>query len=90
MENIIELKIKGMTCDNCSTHVSKALASVNGFEAVQINGWKNGHATVNLKEKTDSKGLIDAVKNAGYGAEVEEAFVTEENKIFSHSKTDYD
>ena len=55
MKDIIELNIKGMTCDSCASHVSKALASVNGVETVKINGWKSAHATVNLKEKTDSK-----------------------------------
>ena len=90
MNNIIELKIKGMTCDSCASHVSKALASVNGVETVKVNGWQSGHATVNLKEKTDSKELIDAVKKAGYGAEIEKAFITEENKNSFAGKTDYD
>ncbi len=87
---IIELKIKGMTCDSCATHVSKALASVNGVETVKINGWKSGHATVNLKEKVDSETLIAAVKKAGYGAELETKFIAEENKNTSPGKTDFD
>lgn len=90
MNNIIELKIKGMTCDSCASHVSKALASVNGVETVKINGWKSGHATVSLKDNVDSETLVAAVKKAGYGAKVENAFITEENKNSFPSKTDYD
>jgi mercuric reductase len=80
MNNIIELKIKGMTCDSCASHVSKALASVNGVETVKINGWKSGHATVSLKDSIDSDALVAAVKKAGYNAEVDKSFLTEEGK----------
>ncbi|MHB1688989.1 MAG: heavy-metal-associated domain-containing protein [Ignavibacteriaceae bacterium] len=90
MNNIIELKIKGMTCDSCATNVSKVLASVNGVDIVKINGWKSGHATINLKEKTDSKALINAVKKAGYGAEIDKEFIVEENKNSFPGNADYD
>lgn len=90
MNNIIELKIKGMTCDSCASHISKALASVSGVDTVKINGWKSGHATVNINDKIDSSVLIDAVKKAGYSALIDNSLLTEENMISFSGKIDYD
>lgn len=65
-----ELKVKGMTCANCETHVSKALASVSGVAKVCQVDWRKGLACVESKDAVDREALVAAIKNAGYTAEI--------------------
>lgn len=61
---ITELKIGGMTCENCSRRVENALNSLDGvWAAVDIGSRR---ATVRTKKKPDVNELRRAVMNAGY------------------------
>ena len=40
----IELGVRGMTCPNCSQHVSHALAGVTGVQSVDVPGWQSNRA----------------------------------------------
>jgi copper chaperone CopZ len=67
METI--LKITGMSCGACVKHVTQALQSVPGVKlaAVELN---SGKAIVKHDEGADSQAMIEAVVEAGYGAQV--------------------
>lgn len=66
--NQIELDVRGMTCNSCALHVTKALQSVPGVENVVVPGWESGKATVYASPELNLKALTDAVANAGYSA----------------------
>ncbi len=62
----IELKVSGMTCGHCQTAVQKALQSIEGVSAVEVN-LSAGTANVqgnNIK----TENLIAAIIDEGYGA----------------------
>lgn len=65
--------VTGMTCSACSNRVEKAVAGVPGVEDVSVNLLKNS-MTVNYDEtKTGLEQIIQAVTNAGYGANEKQA-----------------
>ena len=59
------LKIKGMMCQHCVAHVTKALQAVDGVESVEVN-LKKGEATVTLTAPVAEESLRSAVVEAGY------------------------
>jgi copper ion binding protein len=60
-------KVTGMSCSGCAANVEKALKSVAGVTAAQVD-LKAGKANVEFDPaKTDEKALANAVKKAGYG-----------------------
>ncbi|NNM54453.1 MAG: mercury(II) reductase [Spirochaetales bacterium] len=67
---IAELDIRGMTCEDCAHHVTKALLKVEGVYEAVVPGWKSQRAEVRLSTDTPSAALAEAVKAAGYGAQV--------------------
>ncbi|MHA1136725.1 MAG: mercury(II) reductase [Candidatus Thorarchaeota archaeon] len=67
----IELKIEGMTCDSCATHVISALQKVDGVALVELPSWKSETARVIANPSVTEAELEDAVKNAGYKAKME-------------------
>ena len=67
---IAELDIRGMTCDDCARHVTHALQGVAGVREAVVPGWKSRRAEVRLSAGTPSSVLVEAVKAAGYGAQV--------------------
>lgn len=68
MGNTTKLKIDGMTCLNCVTHIQKALEAVPGVSNVTVTQGEG--ATVD-HTGTDGQQLIAAVRAAGdYKAEV--------------------
>jgi copper chaperone len=58
------LKIDGMTCQNCTTHVQNALNSLNGVFAKVSLGERN--AMVYMKEEVPDQVLRKAIAEAGY------------------------
>ncbi len=68
MSSIINLKVTGMTCNHCVMHTKKALEAVAGVENADVN-LEAGSAKVTGTAEPDA--LINAVKEAGYSAEVE-------------------
>src|SRR3990172_2708482 len=65
-----ELDVRGMTCDSCAIHVTKALKSVTGVQDADVPGWQSGRATVVAGADVDAKAISAAVQLAGYTATV--------------------
>ncbi|CAG2322380.1 MULTISPECIES: heavy metal translocating P-type ATPase [Burkholderia] len=63
----IELDIDGMTCASCVSRVEKALAKVPGVTRASVN-LATERATVDASNAVSAAQLVDAVKQAGYGA----------------------
>ena len=59
------LKVEGMMCAHCQSHVQKALAAVDGVQESQVD-LENKEATVILSKEVADKLLMDAVTEAGY------------------------
>ena len=66
---MIRLKITGMTCDHCAVTVKSALEGVEGVEEAKVY-FPQGLAELKTSGKVDPSALIDAVRNAGYGAQL--------------------
>ncbi len=59
-----ELKIGGMTCDNCARRVENAL---NGLKDTWATVWIDGNrAVVRTKDTPDEKQIRETVRQAGY------------------------
>jgi copper chaperone CopZ len=66
----IVLKVQGMTCGACETHVTEALTGVAGVSSVVVNRGA-GTATVRWATRVpDVDALMDAVSVAGYDASI--------------------
>lgn len=64
MEN---LKINGMTCESCVTHVKKALEKVPGVKSAIVS-YHKGTAQLDTEPDTSSAALVAAVTALGYQA----------------------
>lgn len=64
----LELSVRGMTCDSCEVHVTKALKSVPGVKAVDVPGWQSARAVVTADGGLNAEALSAAVREAGYSA----------------------
>jgi len=61
----IDLPIAGLTCGGCAGKVDRALSSVRGVRAVDVD--RAGHrALVEAKEGTSLAALVEAVRGAGF------------------------
>ena len=59
--------IQGMSCASCQAHVTKAVEKLEGTKNVNVSLLTND-MTVDIDEnKVDSKKIIQAIENAGYG-----------------------
>ena len=65
---MIELKVKGMSCQHCVKAVREALSSVPGVIRVVSVDLDSGHARV--EGDAEPGALASAVAEAGYGADV--------------------
>ncbi len=66
----LELTVRGMTCDSCAVHVTKALKSAEGVQDVHVPGWQSARATVVAEAGVKAEALAAAVREAGYSATV--------------------
>ena len=64
-----KLKISGMSCGHCVSHVKSALESVEGVSESDVS-LENHEADVTLSGAVVDADLIAAVEAAGYQAEV--------------------
>jgi copper chaperone len=79
MQNI-ELKISGMTCGSCQSHVTKALQSAPGVQSVVVD-LARGTARIE-GEDLDQAALVGAVEEEGYGVQpAENAGASRTNSI---------
>ena len=67
------LSIQGMTCEDCATHLQKALAGVPGVAEAKVN-FRNAEATVCTRPGTavEPGALVKVVEKAGYKAKVKQ------------------
>ncbi|MDD3765449.1 MAG: mercury(II) reductase [Nevskiales bacterium] len=66
-----QLKISGMICDSCATHVRQALEKVPGVQSARVF-YAQGSAEVTLAGGTQADTLIAAVDALGYRARLDE------------------
>lgn len=67
----LDLAIEGMTCASCVAHVERALAKVDGVQAVSVN-LATERAHLRLSQPVTPEALIQKVERAGYGAHLME------------------
>lgn len=67
-----QLKIAGMTCDSCASHVKKALEDVPGVQSADVS-YARGSAQVAIETGTSRDALIAAVAGLGYRAALVDA-----------------
>jgi P-type Cu+ transporter len=68
---VSRLAVRGMTCGGCARHVTDALRAVTGVASADVQ-LESGRAAVQWQPgfTADGRALIDAVKQAGYSAEL--------------------
>jgi Cu+-exporting ATPase len=73
-KNTTELRVKGMTCNNCARHVTEAIQSVAGVRSANVM-LEAQHASVRwiAGAQRDDSALVQAVQKAGYDAKPIEA-----------------
>ena len=64
-----KLKISGMTCGHCVSHVKSALEGMEGVSEADVS-LENHEAELTLSGEVIDADLIAAVEEAGYQAEV--------------------
>ena len=64
-----KLKISGMTCGHCVSHVKSALEGMEGVSEADVS-LENHEAELTLSGEVIDADLISAVEAAGYQAEV--------------------
>ena len=64
-----KLRISGMTCGHCVSHVKSALEGMEGVSEADVS-LENHEAEVTLSGEAIDADLIAAVEAAGYQAEV--------------------
>ncbi len=65
----VQLSIQGMTCAACAARVEKKLAGMANVAGVAVN-FATEKATVMVPASVSAERLIEAVEEAGYGAEL--------------------
>jgi Cu+-exporting ATPase len=75
---VTELRVTGMTCQNCARHVAEALQQVRGVRHAHVN-LEAGRATVHWTAggADDVTALLAAVQRAGYDAQPVAAAVSD-------------
>ena len=67
INDIVTLKIGGMTCASCVRRVERSLSNVKGVEEASVS-FASETARVTFKESVSTETLILAITNAGYTA----------------------
>ena len=76
-------KIKGMSCAACQARVEKAVKNLDGIEEVSVNLLTNSMC---VSGSVDSETVIQAVKDAGYGAKL----VKDKNVLSNDEQDEFD
>lgn len=67
METKMLFDVKGMTCDNCVQHVTKAVQELSGVKAVKVDLASN---SAEVEGDIDAAKVIAAIEEEGYEAAV--------------------
>lgn len=86
----LELAVRGMTCDSCAIHVTRALQSVPGVKDIDVPGWQSARATVIAEGSVSSEVLTAAVRDAGYAATVKTRKTIDESVSDNGQPGDFD
>lgn len=70
--NSIDLKVSGMTCGSCVSHVRKALSNVEGVQAVEVD-LASGHVRVRGEVLPALDVMLHALAAAGYAGAAAQA-----------------
>jgi Cu+-exporting ATPase len=65
METDLRLKVQGMTCENCASHVRRALEQITGIEVGEVD-FRTGEAQVKSGEWHSPDEYAAAIEGAGY------------------------
>lgn len=68
-----QFNVTGMTCAACSARVEKAVGRLPGVDKIAVNLLKNSMVVEYDETALDTKKIIGAVTEAGYGASLKEA-----------------
>lgn len=66
----IDLKVNGMTCGSCVSHVKKALGGLAGVSSVNVD-LASGHVNVSGERLPSTDVLLNELNAAGYPGAVE-------------------
>jgi copper chaperone CopZ len=67
MDRALVFDVKGMTCDNCVQHLTKAVREVAGVRSVKVDLASN---TADVEGDFDDAKIIKAIEEEGYEAAV--------------------
>ena len=65
----LDFEVAGMTCLDCSRHITKALERVAGVRSASVD-YRGGRASVELEREVPAEELVAAVERAGYQATI--------------------
>ena len=66
------LNVSGMSCPSCVRHVTSALGAVPGVSKIDVQ-LREGTVNVRHEPEAEISMLIEALREAGYGAQVRAA-----------------
>ncbi len=61
----VNIKIEGMSCGHCESHVVEELEKLKGVRNILVSASK-GEANLEIEDSVKKEDLIKAVKEAGY------------------------
>ena len=61
---ITNYTVTGMTCGNCSAHVTEEVSEIDGVKAVNVSH-ETGSMSIESDEKIPFDAIVEAVKEAG-------------------------
>ena len=83
-KSVVEMTIRGMSCVSCAKGIEKVLSSVEGVREAKVN-FATSTAIVDAVEGVEKSRLLEAVKNAGYNAEI-----SQEDGHYHHFSEQYE
>ena len=64
-DNIKEISIDGMMCDNCRARVEKVLNQIDGIEDVKVS-LENKNAIIKTNKEIDNSIIVEAIEDIGF------------------------
>lgn len=66
----MDFKVKGMTCDGCSSGVEKAVGTMNGVTSCQVNLAKETARVLFDAAVTTPRRIVERIQQMGYEAQM--------------------
>ena len=61
----VKFKIQGMTCSSCSSHVEKALNSLEGVLKVEVD-LEDKKAVIEMEKEIEDSRILEVIEEAGF------------------------